>query len=422
MDIVLKENKNRMVKNHLKSMSFSEIALFVLTLLLWTDRILLTYVRAIMMRLPIIGFMADYMITAVYVVLIVFSVPRILKCMQIKDLFFVFTTVIICLLNYLVFPDNTEILDDLLPNFLFFTFPLYFIGLSLDYEKVFPWMYRLSLVTIAAFTVYKLFISTPMTDTQSIYQGDMWGAYNILPHVCVAALAMLKKPGFINIASSVLGILMLSFLGSRGPLLCAVMAIVFYLILFKKYKKPFLAYSLIILGVAAVMIGMNSIMSLLYFTSQETGLSIRIFEKFFEGSFSDSSTRDVISSRLLERIVENPVFGYGLFSDRAELDTYAHHIAIELWHSFGVPFGTAVLGGIVVVLFRAAKVVKKVDEYALLFIPLLFSGFVKLFLSGSCMEEIYLFLLLGVSVSLKRRKNLLNGIRNVENESIEKSN
>ena len=409
MDIVLKENKNRMVKNHLKSMSFSEIALFVLTLLLWTDRILLTYVRAIMMRLPIIGFMADYMITAVYVVLIVFSVPRILKCMQIKDLFFVFTTVIICLLNYLVFPDNTEILDDLLPNFLFFTFPLYFIGLSLDYEKVFPWMYRLSLVTIAAFTVYKLFISTPMTDTQSIYQGDMWGAYNILPHVCVAALAMLKKPGFINIASSVLGILMLSFLGSRGPLLCVVMAIVFYLIFYKKYKKPFLAYSLIVLGGASLMMGIDFIMSLLYIISQKTGLSIRIFDKFFEGSFSNSTSRDVIASRLIERISENPVLGYGLFSDRMALDTYAHHIVIELWHSFGVLFGTAVLVGMIVVLLRAAKVVKKADEYALLFIPLLFTGFIKLFLSNSFLEEIYLYWLLGIAVNFIRssKKNNL---------------
>ena len=406
MGIVLKY-ENRTILKSPDSMSFSEVALFLLTMLLWIDRILLTYIRAVVMRLPIIGFMTDFLILAVYLLLIVLSVPQILKYLRTSDYVFFFATVIICLLNYLIFPENAEVLNLYLPNFLLLTFPLYFIGLSLDFEKVYPWLYRLSLITIPAFTAYKLFVSAPMTEMESLYHGDMWGAYNLLPHVCVVAIAMLKKPGLINIALTAMGVVMLASLGSRGPLLCAILAMAVYLVFFKKHKHPFLVYATLIIVTVAVWVGLDAIMQFLYDIAKEAGLSIRIFEKFFEGSISDSTGRDAIATHLYERIALDPIFGYGIFADRVAVGTYAHHIVIELWHSFGVIFGTVILGGIMIVLLRAAKVVKKADRYALLFIPLLFAGFIKLFLSNSFLEEIYLFWLLGIAVNFIRSSKKL---------------
>ena len=403
MNVVLKNNKNKSTSNKSQSLSFSsETALFFLTLLLWIDRILLTYIRAFALRLPFIGSLTDYFIIVAYAFLIVFSIPQILKHLRLGDFIFLFVTVIICVLNHLLFVDNVEVSNEFLPVFLFLTFPLYFVGVSLDFEKVYPWLYRLSLITIASFTVYKLFFSAPMTDVESLYAGDMWSAYNVLPHVCVVALAALKKPGLINIAMTVTGIVMIALLGSRGPLLCAVLAIIVYLIFFKRHKHPFLTCFSIIAVAMVVIIQLNTIMQVLYELADSAGLSIRIFDKFFEGTFSDSSDRDKIAVQLYERIAENPVFGYGLFSDRVATGTYAHNIAIELWHAFGVFFGTAILGGIVVILGRAAIKVKKIEQYALLYIPLFFAGFVKLFLSGSILNELYLFMLLGFSVNLMR--------------------
>ena len=322
--------------------------------------------------------------------------------MRASDFFFLLATVIICLLNYIVFPLNVEVLDDLLPKFLFLTFPLYFIGLSLDFEKVYPWLYRLSLVTIVAFTLYKLFISTPMSDVQSMYHGDMWSAYNILPHVCVVAIAMLRKPGFINIALTAMGVVMIAFLGSRGPLLCAVLAMAVYMVFFKKYKNPFLVYFIMIIVAVAVIMELETIMLFFYDISKDAGLSIRIFEKFFGGAISDNTGRNYIAKCLYERIAENTIFGYGLFSDRVAIGTYSHNIAIELWHSFGVVFGNVLLGTIIIVLGRATQALKKACRYDLLYIPFLFTGFVKLFLSNSFLEEIYFFWLLGISVNLIR--------------------
>lgn len=402
MDRVLKENRYGTSAKNIGTMLLGEGALFVLILLLWIDRILLTYIRAVIMSLPIIGFMADYIITGVYILLIVFSIPEILRRMRRNDFIFLFVTLIVCLFNYIMFPENVEIMNEMLPGFIFFTFPLYFIGLSFDFERIYPWLYRLSLVTIVAFTLYKLFVSAPMTEIQSLYHGDMWGSYNILPHVCVVAIAMLKKPGFINVVLTMIGIIMVAFLGSRGPLICTVLSMATYLVFFKKYKRPFVAYTVIAISAVLVIVGLNPIMEQLYILSKEAGLSIRVFEKFFEGSISDSSSREYIAERLYERISDNPILGYGLYSDRVVLGTYAHQVAIELWHAFGILFGTAILGTIIIILARAAKIIKQKEEYALIFLPLLFAGFVKLFLSSSFLEEVNLFLLLGISVSLIR--------------------
>ena len=399
MDIALKDKKGTTSTNIFKTMSLSEAALFFLTLLLWIDRVLLTYIRAFAMSLPIIGRFVDYIIAAVYAVLIVCSAPKILKKMRMADLLFALATVVICALNYIFFPSNAEILDEYLPNFLLLTFPLYFIGLSLDFEKVYPWLYRLSLITIPAFTIYKLFVSAPMTDVQSMYEGDMWSAYNMLPHVCVVAIAALKKPGFINVALTATGVIMISLLGSRGPFICAVLSIVTYLVFFKKYKRPVLSYFAIALVAIIVILGLNDIMQFLYDLAEDAGLSVRIFEKFFSGKLSDSSDRDIIAVELYENM---STFGHGLLSDRLAVGIYAHNLAVELWYSFGIIFGTVILGGIIVILLRAALVTRRIEKSAMLFIPLFFAGFVKLFLSGTILNEIYFFLLIGISMNFIR--------------------
>lgn len=418
MTISMKD-KNKIGLSTLRSMSFGETALFLLTLLLWIDRILLTYIRAVMLALPIVGGLADAIISAVYIVLVVFSVPQVLRRIRLSDLGLVFLIILVCVLNYVLFPANADMLDRYLPTFLFFTFPLYFIGLSLDFEKIYPWLYGLSLLTIPAFTAHKVLVSAPMTDAQSVYAGDMWAAYNLLPHVCVVAVAMFKKAGTINVVLTITGIIMIASMGSRGPLLCAVAAMAVYLLFFKKYRRPVLACFLIIVLAVTAVLGMDTIMHFLHDMAKGMGLSVRIFEKYFEGAISDSSGRDIIAGQLYERIGENPVVGYGLFADRVAIRSYAHNISVELWHSCGVIFGTAILGAVIVVLLRAAKVVKKVEQYALLFVPLLFAGFIKLFFSSSCLEDMYLFLLLGVSIRIARDKN--EKVRNTGYENIKKA-
>lgn len=405
MKIVFKNSTVKSFLEEFKHMSISEIALFFLTLLIWVDRILLSYADAVLMRLPIIGSLSDYIIAAIYVILIPLALPKIFENVRASDIILGFIVIIVCLLNLVVFPSNSLFLQKYLPTFLLLTFPLYYIGLSFDIEKLYPWVYALSSITIVAFSMYKLFISAPMDDIESMYQGDMQSSYFVLPHVCVVSIAAIKKPTWVNIPLSALGIIIIALMGSRGPLICITLAIVVYLVFFKQYKKPILAYTLIIMIAIALLLSLEQMMIMLYKLAESVGLSVRVFDKFLEGAFASSGSRERIKDILLEKISENPILGYGLFSDRVAAGNYAHSIAIELWHAFGIFLGSAILGSIAFILIRAFLMIEKQRyEWVCLFISLLFSGFVKLFLSGSFLDEIYLFLLLGICVRLIRSR------------------
>ena len=385
-----------------KAMSLSCFALRLLILLLWVDRILLEYFRAVFMRLPFIGSMADFIIYGVYILLIILALPGIFRNMRAIDFIGGLIVFVVCILNFLLFPDNAETLEENLPVFLLYTFPLYYVGLSLDFQKIYPWLYKLSLVTIVAFTIYKLFINEPMDETQSLYQGDMWGSYNFLPHVGVVAMRMLKKPNILNVSLSVIGIFMIAFLGSRGPLFCILLMIALYLFMFKKYKHPVLVKVSFLCLAALVLIGLDAIMLFLYDLSDNLGLSIRIFEKYFDGGLTDSTGRDNIQEALFALIQENPIVGHGLFADITATGSYAHNIVIELWVEFGLLLGTGIFIWLTCIIIKPILKWRQLHDWGLLILPLFVSGFVKLFLSGSYLNEIYLFLLLGICVNWQR--------------------
>lgn len=389
-------------ERELRPMTSNEFPLFLLTLLLWSDRILLSYVRALLLHLPFVGSAVDPIIITIYVVLIIMALPKILGQMKGMDVVFGVAVILACLLNFVLFPENKTMLKEQLPTFLFYTFPLYYIGISLDYDRVYPWLYRLSAITVAAFVVYKLFIGESMDEVQSIYHGDMWGSYNFLPHVGMVAMGALKKPTIANVSLSVLGITMISLLGSRGPLVCIVLAIGIYLIAFKKFKYPTLTRILIVVGASVILLSMHSVMSMLETFAKNVGLSVRVFATYLDEEFIISDRRGRIAKRLYAMIAQKPFFGHGLYADRVALRTYAHNIAIELWHAFGVVYGTGILGVLVIVLMRVAFAIKRAEKYALLIIPLFVAGFIKLFMSGSFLDEIYLYWFLGVSVRLCR--------------------
>ncbi len=383
-----------------KTVSLSELALFTLTMMIWCQRLLVVYARAVIMRLPFVGLVVDEIIIMAYIILILLSLPEIFKSPRLTDIFLLFFVVLISLLQFFVFPENEDALTEHLYDFLLYTFPLYYIGLALDAEKMYPWLYRLSMATVVCFVIYSMFFG--QTQTDALEDGDMWASYNLLPHVCVVIIRMLKKPDEFNVPISALGFFAICFLGSRGPLICLVSVLALYLMFFKTYRYPVrMRIAIVGIGVAVVMF-MDIVMRFLQSVSETLGLSIRVFEKYFEGTLFESLGRESLTKQSLAMINERMFFGNGMFADRTELGVYCHNLVLELWLSFGVILGTIVIAAIVVVLFRAALRMKYVENSELLMLPLLAPGFLKLFLSGSFTGEMYLFLLMGICVRIIR--------------------
>lgn len=162
---------------------------------LWISTILLQYVRAAIMRMPIIGGYPDTVIAVYFVVMIVLSVREIR--LRSVDIVFVLVVTLCFLLENLTRGHGNEYLEAYFPSFLLNTMPLYIVGIALtqhkDEEAIIDGMYTLSCITIVVNFIYKVVFGTPMDAVMSQYVGDMDLAYNLLPHCCLVAYYARKK-------------------------------------------------------------------------------------------------------------------------------------------------------------------------------------------------------------------------------------
>ncbi len=372
------------------------MAFFALIMLIWSKDVLLTYVRAAIMRIPYIGNYPDLFLVAIWSICILFAIPEIIKRLRVNNILFVLIVASVYLLNYIIFPDNKDALDSMLNGFMFTLLPMYLIGATIDVKRYFPYMYILSVLSVIAMTVYKTLINDPMTDIVSKYAGDMDAAYKILPHICMVIYGMINKPNLANIATFLVGFVLLFSLGCRGAFGCMLAFFIIMLLWFKKYKHPALTYTVFLTAGSLIIVFFYRIVDILGQIAANLGLSIRIFEKITSGEIFASSSRDTILEQVWSKIVESPMLGNGIGADRnIILNGYAHNIIYEFWLNFGIPLGSILLITVILMIFRAYFATKTNNEKVFLVI-MVFCGFVHLFMSGSYLTSANFFLLLGL--------------------------
>lgn len=387
----------------------------ILVLWIWGQTILLSFLRAVISRLPFMGrdpALPDIILTGVFIILILLATPayRLSK----KDFAFLASVICIYLGEMAFYADGQEFLDQYLIDFGIKVLPLYIIGVSLgnaEYEDVIIYrMYLVSIITLIVSITYRFLFSAPMDEVVSKYEGDMYHAYSILPHCCLIAYYTIaaKKGNFLNIACMIIGGVYLLMLGSRGPSLIYLALITTLTVAGKNYKRTIVKTICFSLAIYAFIVSPWYHITLLtmYEKANQWGLSVRVFDKLMTGMAVYSSGRDVIEASSIDIIKESSIIGNGLFSDRVLLGGYAHNIALELWLDFGIIFGTIALLAIIIVLFRGYCSSQKILEKGLI-LTLIFSSFFRLFMSGSYLDEGLLFLLLGICVcSIRKNRNI----------------
>ena len=374
---------------------------------IWAQDLLIQYVRAVIMRLPIIGAYPDAVLAFVFVTVILAALPyyRIAKA----DLIFLFSVVAVFLYQWMFHAETQAYLDQYMVSFVVKILPLYIVGVSLgraaNQEKIIRVMYILSIITLIADLFYKLVIGTPMSAVASQYVGDMDRAYKILPHCCLIAYYAVKRTNIWNIGFSVVGGIYLLLLGTRGAAMLYLLLVTLLLMMGRRSKGAILRIVVVSGAIAVFLMSplYNAAILWLYHTAQKLGLSIRIFDKLLNGVLGASSGRDTIRETLMDAVANGPLFGLGICMDRVLTGTYAHNIAIELWVDFGVFVGTAILVVLTVVLVCGYLKAEGEGEKGLI-MALFFSGFCMLFLSGSYLNSKFLMLLLGLCVSSIRKK------------------
>ena len=388
----------------------------ILLWMLWTSTILMKYVRAVVLRIPIICDFPDVIMTACFVIAILFA----LRDFQItaKDILFVLAIYLIFIIECLTRGQNNPYLEKYYFEFPLKTVLLYLVGSSLSMnereDEIIDHLYILSMVTLPVCFAYNMILGSPMDEIASKYQGNMDLAYHLLPHCCLIAYYAKKKPNILNIAFTIFGAFYLMLLGTRGAALIMLLCIAWTLVLDQNSKKVLARIVVLCGAVAAFIISplYETFILWMYKTAQDLGLSIRIFDKLLSVGQMDSSGRDVLAETLVASVKEHPFWGTGLCSDRTMVGVYAHNIALELWVEFGVIIGTIILVALIVICLRGYLRSTSSAEKGLI-IVLICSSFFKLFMSGSFMDERWFFALIGLCVGAIRKGKYKNLAKDV---------
>lgn len=381
----------------------------ILLALVWCDDFLLQYVRLVAERLPIISAFAGYVIPIMYVVSILLAVYnfRLSK----SDMVFLACVVMVYFISPVLYPDTNIYWEQRWVNFLTVVLSFYILGVSVvpsvDIDQTTELLYKLSILTIVLKLVYFL-MKGPLGTVETIAEGDMGQAYQLLPHICLLAYYTIKKATIFRVGLLGISAFYLVFLGNRGSVLILALSCVLLFIFTSRYKYRILLSCII--GVLVVVFLYSPLfeitMDALQETSAELGMSTRIFDMVDEGDLANSTGRSSKFVILLEALERKPVTGYGIYGDRSLLGGYCHNLPLELLTDYGYFTGVLLFIGILVLLARAIIISRSTVYFALL-VCLMGNGFFKLFFSGSYLLEDTFYLLLGYSAALIRYRRHL---------------
>lgn len=226
-------------------------------------------------------------------------------------------------------------------------------------------------------------------------------SYAMLPGVCFSFYYGISKGKVIDTIFSIVGLIVILVVGSRGCFLCGV-----FFLTIASIKRFSISFGKLLLFITSL-IGLIIIIAhfLPSFSDNvmaymdEHGASSRTLLKISDGSIEESSTRDEIHTIMLTAVGEQPI-GYGPMGDRYILNKhgnqgYAHSIIYEFLVDYGIFLGPILLLVLFVSILFKLKYYYKSDVYYCL-TALLAMGLIKLFVSGSYLEESFFWGLIGL--------------------------
>ena len=383
----------------------SECFFLLLLGLIWSQSVLVAYFKAILMRLPYITHAREYIIAFIFLMALILALPYMAKRVSPWLILTYIAVVVVYLLNFFFYPNNRTALEANMVPFLCRSLPLVFIGVSIDLQKHYKFLYYVSLVSAVCAIVRTLINPVNMEE------GDMYSAYVLLPHVCMVMVAALERKKSWDIIVSLVGAFTIMAFGTRGPILCMISLLVLYMLMYHKiYKHIWFTGAVVVFAVLVVFLYEETLLQIRWLVEQ-IGMSTRVVDLMLSGEFAESTGRNRIFALLFEAISQNPL-GYGIAGDRLLAGSYSHNVLIELWVSFGVFTGTLVF--VVPIICTVKLMIQRKSNRIMednFILVLIVSSYIKLFLSGTYLTESLLYLLIGILISAyvkdKRESNIM---------------
>lgn len=335
----------------------------------------------------------------VYGYIIILALKPVSRRITVGNAMFLLLCILIYCSHIVLFPNNSDLLIDFAAKFVFTVLPLYLLGASIrNYKIVLEYFEKSShFMVFIAFAYYIILIASG----QELHEDNMSFAYYLLPFAIISIYSVMSAFSLIALLRAVLSVITIALTGTRGPFVCLAISIVLFIFFCQKNQSKKIFWTIAVIAMIFFFFS-NAFINLLEKANDfllKNNIENRIISKILEEDLLNDSGRDNITLVLQNAIWEKPLFGYGIMGDRVLTGTYAHNLLNELMIDFGVVIGGLLFITVTALVIKAFLKANVSVAYKIISIFLTSTVFVKLFVSGSYIQEPILFLLLGVITS-----------------------
>lgn len=410
-------------RNHYKS--GAEYCFYLLFFVLWLLPTIQNFGIVIIDHFLGIGELKQYIVPTIVTILSISSISFINRKVK-PFVFILYIVYIICyFISYVLYPENEQTLSHY--QYAFLTSSLwFFIGLTLEFEKIEKPLYLLSMINLLASSLYYLVIMQSKGGGADFEDGSGHlgsVSYDVLPSALWFVWHVLKDfnlkslLGIYNNIIAILGFVLISSFGTRGPLVCLILYVVVYVFFLADYKyKKSIKTIILALGLFIYSVIDYILLFMIQLTSS-LGMSSRIFMFASEGTFTEgeasSDERIMLLNTLRNELLKNDIesfFGHGYLGWGRFINQYPHNLIYDLVFCFGYILGGMLLLYLASVLIHAYR--SNSSWFSRNFIIIIsMNGFIQLFMSGSFWIQPYFYLLVGVCInsinSCKNKRSLV---------------
>ena len=390
----------------------SERSFIYLCCLIWAN-VVLQYFYAAILHIGPISFLSTWIEPIIVTLLIIGAIPYFVKKIHGITYTVYILILFVYLISYILYTDNYDALNHYYYRFLT-ALPMIFIGQMINVSKIDKAFFYISVLNIFSTGLYYLVYTQSMSYSGNVViEGDsheMVAAYNILPHVLFVMYKTFTRVTKLNLFTSVLGFILVSSFGTRGPFMCVVLFMGIYMVMLKEFKRPFVAKASILLITTVIIMNISHIMFFMSAIVSSLGMSDRIFQIFLDGNFiggEASGDERLYFVDVLESILQNSTnfFGYGIAGAERFINSYPHNLLLELRFSFGNILGTFLMGIIIIMIYNKYKQ-DRIESDRVFLIILVICSIVKLFMSGTFIVDSFFYFLLGYCLNKTNKQGI----------------
>lgn len=377
-----------------------------LMLLAITEKNIFRYIILILNMATGLAWMGNFVLHLSYIILIMLCLKRGCR-LRLGDILIMLFVLFAILVTWAIYPDNIEKYMFGQQQFWATVFPLfrYFIvGLFLiPNDETLSLMGKVSCVAIFVESLFVYFI---LRGSELQSNDDMSRAYFILLNVMLTINYAFDKKTIVGIVFSVVGLIFLSSMGTRGPVVISLSFIMLKIIQASTNKgRGFLAIAVIAFLIWFVNSSYwNGFLLSVRNLIEQIGLSTRVIDLALQDeALNYTSGRDEIAEVVISKIKERPLTGWGVYGEWQFVNWSAHNMYLEILDNYGVILGGAIILWMFFISIKAFLVAKIPSVRSLLLLLLCFVYVRGIF--GGTFFAFPTFLMIGYCLQVCRKTN-----------------